>query len=122
MGELLTDLKSYDKREASRREAKAGGRLQGDVEAGGSSKLFWVGGDVQARADSSGFSLQGEGKAFKRRDVARRVFPSKGREPSVSWTAGGKRSRKRAKSSLTSSGEAKRSGAAPGGGNVTGPK
>lgn len=33
MDELLTDLKSYDKHKAFSREAKAGGRLQG--EAGG---------------------------------------------------------------------------------------
>lgn len=122
MDELLTDLKLYDKHKAFRHEAKAGGRLQGEVEAERSSKLFWVGRDVQARADFGGFSLQGEGKAFKRRDAARSLFPSKGREPSVSWTAGGKRRRKRAKSSLNSSGEARRSGAALGGGNVMGPK
>lgn len=122
MDELLTDLKSYDKHKAFTHEARAGRRLQGEVEAERSSKLFWVGGDAQARADSSGFSLRGEGKAFKRRDVVRSVFPSKGREPSLSWTAGGKRRRKRAKSSLNSSGEARSSGAALGGGSVMGPK
>lgn len=57
MDELLTDLKSYDKHKAFRREAKAGGRLQGETEAERSNKLFWAEGDVQAKAGSSGFSL-----------------------------------------------------------------
>lgn len=56
MDELLTDLKSYDKHKAFRREAKAGGRLQGEMEAERSNKLFWAEGDVQAKAGSSGFS------------------------------------------------------------------
>lgn len=100
MDELLTDLKSYDKHKAFRHEAKAGGRLQGEVEAERSSKLFWVGEDVQAKADSSGLSLRGEGKVFKRRDVVKSMFLSKGREPSMSWTGGGRR-RKGAESSLS---------------------
>lgn len=49
MDELLTDLKSYDKHKAFRREAKAGGRLQGEMEAERSNKLFWAEGDVQAK-------------------------------------------------------------------------
>lgn len=49
MDELLTDLKSYDKHKALRREAKAAGRLQGEMEAERSSKLFWAGEDVQAK-------------------------------------------------------------------------
>lgn len=57
MDELLTDLKSYDKHKAFRREAKAGGRLQEETEAERSNKLFWAEGDVQAKAGSSGFSL-----------------------------------------------------------------
>lgn len=89
----MTNIKHSDS------EAKAGGRLQGEVEAERSNKLFWAGGDVQAKADSSGLSLQGEGKVFERRDVVRSVFPSKGREPSVSWTGDGRR--KGAESSLS---------------------
>lgn len=53
MDELLTVLKSYDKHKAFRREAKAGGRLQGEMEAERSNKLFWAE-DVQAKAGSSG--------------------------------------------------------------------
>lgn len=93
---------------------------RGEVEAEGSTKLFWAGGDVQSKVDSSGFSLQGEGKVFTRRDVVRSMFPSKGREPSVSCTSGGRR--EGAKSGPSSGSEARRSGAALGGDNVVGPK
>lgn len=72
MDELLTDLKSYDKHKALRREAKAAGRLQGETEAERSSKLFWAEEDVQAKWVQLGW----EGKAFKRRDVSRSAFPS----------------------------------------------
>lgn len=58
MDELLTDLKSYDNHKASRREAKAGGRLQGEVEAERSRKLFWAG-DVQAEVGSRGSAYGG---------------------------------------------------------------
>ena len=51
----------------------------------------------------------------------RSMFPSKGREPSMSWTGGGRR-KKGAKSSLGSSGEARRSRAPLGGDNVVWPK
>lgn len=57
MDELLTDLKSYDKHKALRREAKAGGRLQEEMEAERSNKLLWAEDDMQAKAGSSGFSL-----------------------------------------------------------------
>lgn len=65
MDELLTDSEWFDKHKAFRREAKAGGRLQGETEAERSNKLFWAEEDVQAKAGSNGFSLVGEGKAFK---------------------------------------------------------
>lgn len=98
MDELLTDLKSYDKHKAFRREAKAGGRLQGEMEAERSNKLFWAEEeDVQAKAGSSGF-----------------------REPFVSWTGDEKRMMRR-KLSIGSSDEA-RSKAALGGDNVVGSK
>lgn len=82
MDELLTDLKSYNKHKAFRREAKAGGRLQGEMEAERSSKLFWAK-DVQAKAGSSGFS-EGKGRPSRGGMCLRSVVPSKCREPFVS--------------------------------------
>lgn len=95
MDELLTDLKSYDNHKASRHEAKAGG-------GGRKVEEVILGRSCAGRGGLQGFSLQREGKVFKRRDVARSMFPSEGREPSMSWTGGGRRMmrRKGAKSSL----------------------
>lgn len=60
---------------------------------------------------------------MERRDVLRSVFPSKRREPFVSWAGSGRRMtrRKGAKLSLGSSDEA-RSGVALGGDDVVGSK
>lgn len=64
MDELLTDLKLYDNHKASRHEAKAGGRLQGEVEAERSRKLFWAG-DVQAEVGSRGSAYRGKGRSSR---------------------------------------------------------
>lgn len=72
MDELLTDLKLSDKHKAFSREAKAGGRLRrgGEEATERLSKLFWAGETVGAgEANSSRFSLQGEGKGRARLHV-----------------------------------------------------